>query len=125
MAGEIAVFGEGRVGNDPEMKTLSSGKTVTSFSLANTPRFQKDGVWVDGETIWFRCNIWGKNAIGASNELRKGALITFGGYLSQNTYTNKEGVERVSLEVTINGYGIVPKNNPEAITQDLSNDPWA
>lgn len=125
MAGEIAVFGEGRLGTDPELKTLSSGKTVTTFSVANTPRTQKDGVWVDGETIWFRCNVWGKNAIGANNELRKGTLITFGGYLSQNTYTNKEGVERTSLEVTINGYGIVPKNNAETVTDSNDSDPWA
>lgn len=125
MAGEIAIVGEGRIGNDPEMKTLSSGKTVTTFSVANTPRTQKDNEWVDGETIWFRLNIWGKNAIGASNELRKGQLITFNGDLYQNTYTDKDGNERKSLEVRVNGYGIVPKNNVEAVTEDFSNDPWA
>lgn len=132
MAGEIVIYGEGRLGSDPELKQTPTGKFVTSFSVANTPRVNKDGEWVDKETVWFRCFVWGKNATGAANELRKGTLITFNGLLGQSTYVNKEGVEVKSLECTINGYGIVPKNTPEPVVphnekpiEDPIDDPWA
>jgi single-strand DNA-binding protein len=132
MAGEIVIYGEGRLGSDPEIKLTPTGKNVTSFSIANTPRVNKDGEWVDKETIWLRCFIWGKNATGAANELRKGTLITFNGLLSQNIYIGKEGVEVKSLECTINGYGIVPRNVAEPLVphnekpiEDPIDDPWS
>jgi single-strand DNA-binding protein len=135
MAGELTIFGEGRLGNDAEIRVTPTGKNVTSFSVAVTPRVLSDsGGYVDKETLWLRCFVWGKNATGAANELRKGMLITFNGTLEQNSYTNKEGVEVKTLEVNIKGYGIVPKNVAEPVTasvetnrsvEDPIEDPWA
>ena len=135
MAGELTIFGEGRLGNDAEIRVTPNAKNVTSFSVAVTPRNLNDsGEWADKETLWLRCFVWGKNATGAANDLRKGMLITFNGTLEQNSYTNKEGVEVKTLEVNIKGYGIVPKNVVEPITasieinrsvEDPIEDPWA
>jgi len=131
MAGELLIFGEGRLGNDAEIRVLNDGKNVTSFSLACTARTNASGEWTDKETIWLRCFVWGKNATGAANELRKGMLITFNGTLDQTTYKNKEGVEVKSFEVTMKGYGMVPKNVIEPVTvsseiksEDPIDDPW-
>lgn len=133
MAGEAIVTVQGNLGADAELRKTPNGKLVTSFSVGNTPRVQKDNEWVDGETIWFRCFVWGKDATGAANELRKGSRVIVTGRLSQNTYLDKEGVERRTIEINCDGYGVVPKNvvepvalNPEIKTiGDPIDDPWA
>ena len=132
MAGEAIVTVQGNLGADAELRKTPNGKLVTSFSLGNTPRIQKDNDYVDGETIWFRCFVWGKDATGAANELRKGSRVVITGRLVQNTYIDKEGVERKTLEINADGYGIVPKNvaepvtlNPAIQTEDPIDDPWA
>ena len=131
MAGEGVITVTGHLGSDAELRKTPSGKLVTSFTLANTTRMQRDGDWIDGETIWFRCFVWGKDATGAANELRKGSRVVITGVLTQNTYLDKEQVERKSLEIAVNSYGITPKNvtepvtlNPEIKTEDPIDDPW-
>jgi single stranded DNA-binding protein len=134
MAGELIVLGEGRLGADAELRKTNNGKLVTSFNLANTPSVNKDGTWVDKETTWVRCFVWGKNATGAANELRKGMLITFSGRLETETYLDKEQIERKQIIVNIDSYGVVPKNVAEPVapnadvlakTEDPIDDPWA
>jgi single-strand DNA-binding protein len=133
MAGEAIVTVTGNLGDDATLRKTPTGILVTSFSLANTPRIKKDNDWIDGETFWFRCFVWGKDATGAANELRKGSRIVVTGRLSQSTYLDKEGVERRTVEINADSYGIVPKNvaEPVAINPDIKtvedpiDDPWA
>lgn len=132
MAGEGIITITGNLGNDPQLNKTPTGILVTSFSLANTPREKKDGEWIDGETVWFRCFVWGKDATGAANEMRKGSRVIITGRLSQNTFIDKESAERKSLEINVDSYGVTPKNvvepitiNPELKTEDPIEDPWA
>jgi single-strand DNA-binding protein len=134
MAGEGIITVIGNLGSDPELRVTSSGATVASFSLANTPRVKKDNDWQDGETIWFRCFVWGRDATGASTELRKGNRAIINGKFSVNTFIDKEGNERKSLEINVDSFGIVPRNAPvepiapiesKIIAEDPIDDPWA
>jgi len=131
MAGEAIITITGNIGNDPELRAIPNGTPVTSFSFANTPRVKKNNEWIDGETIWFRCFIWGKDAAGAANELRKGSRIFVQGRFSVDNYLDKEGVERKALEINVDSYGVVPRNVPEPVTvvnqrpiEDPLDDPW-
>lgn len=131
MAGEALITVSGNLGNDPEMRKTPNGKLVTSFSIGNTPRIKQNEEWIDGETIWFRCFVWGKDATGAANELRKGSRIVLTGRFSIDTYLDKEGVERKALEINVDEYGIKPKNvvepvaiNPDIKMEDPIDDPW-
>lgn len=82
----------GNLGKDPELKNVGQNQ-VASFSLA--ARTGKD------ETTWMNCSVWGKRAQTAAEYLRKGAKITITGRAKLNSYTNQEGVERVSLNVDV------------------------
>lgn len=134
MAGEPEVTLAGNIGGDAEMKTTPNGKLVTSFNLAVTPRIQKNNEWTDGDTMWLRCFVWGKDATGAANEIRKGQRVLVQGRFKQNNWVDKDGVERKSLEIDVNEYGIKPRNvvepvaiNPEVArrVEDPIDDPWS
>ena len=108
MAGEPIKSIVGNVGSDAELKVTPNGYNVSSFSVAVTPRNQKNGEWSDGETMWFRCFVWGENAASAAVAVRKGQKVFVDGRFKMDTYTSKEGELRTSFEVTVDKYGLVP-----------------
>jgi single-strand DNA-binding protein len=110
MTGEALITVTGNLGSDPEIRITPNGQNVCSFSVANTPRIKKNEEWQDGETLWLRCFVWGNNATGAVNELRKGSRVVITGRLSVAKWTDSNGAERNSFEVNVDGYGLVPKN---------------
>jgi single-strand DNA-binding protein len=120
MAGEAVISVTGNLGGDAELKKTTTGINVTSFSLAHTPRSLKNNEWVDGETIWFRCFVWGSEAPSAAAALRKGMRVVIDGRMSQNTWTTKEGETRVQLEINCDKYGIVPPKVIEPVEAPIS-----
>lgn len=121
MAGEPTVTVIGNLGSDAEYRKTPTGTPVTSFNIANTPRKQKNGEWVDGDTTWFRVFVWNHEAAGVANTLRKGDKVVVTGRLQVSTFTDKEGAERKALEINADGVGVVPKYAPEpqVMTDDV------
>lgn len=121
MAGEPIVTVIGNLGSDAEYRKTPTGTPVTSFNIANTPRKQKNGEWVDGDTTWFRVFVWNHEAAGVANTLRKGDKVVVTGRLQVSTFTDKEGAERKALEINADGVGVVPKYAPEpqVMTDDV------
>ena len=99
----------GRLGNDPELKTVADNLQLASFSLAHTPRSKKNGEWVDGETAWYRVVRFGTGAEAIAQSVKKGDEVIVIGTLKMNSYTDKNGVEKTQLEITASEIGIVPK----------------
>ena len=134
MAGEAIISVTGNAGSDAEMRKTPSGTLVTSFNLANTPRTldKTTKEWKDLETVWYRCFVWGKDATGAANEIRKGSRIFINGRFITETFIDKEGKERKALIINADSYGVVPRNTLEPVTiqsdkpiEDPIDDPWA
>jgi single-strand DNA-binding protein len=63
----------GHAGAAAEMRYTPSGQAVTSFSLAVTRKWQKDGEW-KSETTWLRVQVWGDAAERAA-KIEKGDLV--------------------------------------------------
>jgi len=92
----------GNLGRDPEMRYTPSGSAVTNFTVAvNRPRRAQDGSTTD-ETEWFRVVLWDKLAETASEFLRKGRTVYIEGRLQSRKYTDKDGVEKTSVEIVGN-----------------------
>ena len=131
MAFEGTITVAGNLGNDAELRKTPQGILVTSFSLANQPRVKKNDEWIDGEIIWFRCFVWGKEASSAANELRKGMRVVITGKFSTNSWVDKEGNDAKALEVNVEHYGVTPKPIAESVLhienkldEDPVEDPW-
>ncbi len=91
------------LGADPEMRALPSGGGVTNFRVAvGRNRRGADGAMVD-ETEWFRVVAFDsggyKLAEICHQFLRKGQKVYVEGRLQSRTYTDKDGVERTSVEI--------------------------
>jgi len=99
----------GRLGNDPELKTVADNLQLASFSLAHTMRTKKNGEWVDGDTTWYRVVRFGTQAEAIAQNVRKGEEVIVIGTLKMNTYTDKNGIEKTQMEITASEIGVVPK----------------
>jgi len=99
------IFISGNLGSDPEIKQVKDYQLCT-FSLAHTPWSKTKG---DGETIWFRVNIWGSQGDAIARELRKGDSVSVVGKFGVSKYTAKDGTEKSANEITASDISITIK----------------
>ena len=77
----------GNLGRDPEMRYMADGTAVTSFSVATSRSWTgKDGQRND-ETLWFRVNVWGRQAETTNQYLSKGKKVLVEGVLQGDPAT--------------------------------------
>jgi single-strand DNA-binding protein len=92
----------GRVGRDAEGKYLQSGDMVTSFSVATSKKWKKDGQDFE-ETVWWRVTAWRKLAEICNQYVKKGSLVLVEGELSEpKVYQKKDGSYGTNLDITAN-----------------------
>lgn len=101
---------EGRLTKDPDIKSLSSGTSVATFSLATHNDYKKDGEVVE-QVSYIRCEVWGKQAQTAFEYMRKGALITVQGELKQKTWKDADNNNREQVVLVVNQFRLPPKNS--------------
>jgi single-strand DNA-binding protein len=75
---ESYVTVQGWVGNDVDLR--DAGETqVASFRLGSTPRYNRGGTWVDGQTSWFTVNCWRALGRNVKESVQRGdAVIVHG-----------------------------------------------
>ena len=72
MSGINKVMLIGRLGADPEMKTISNGNAVTRFNLATSETWMDRNGEKQERTEWHRIVVWGKLAELCNHYLSKG-----------------------------------------------------
>lgn len=90
----------GNLGQDPELRYTPNGVAVCTFSVAtNEKKRDKTGELQD-VTTWFRVTLWRDKAENASKYLEKGRQVYIEGRLRLSEWTDNEGNNRQTLEVT-------------------------
>ena len=84
----------GCLGKDPEVRTIPTGQTVCSFSVAVSSKHKGEDV-----TTWFRVSAWEKLADVCARFLSKGRKVAVVGPVSVSSYESKDGGTRFSLDV--------------------------
>lgn len=92
----------GHVGQDPETKKLTNGTTVTSFSLATSESYKKDGNRVTN-TEWHRITLFGPQADIADKYLKKGSKIYLEGKIKTESW-EKDGVKQFATKIVGNTF---------------------
>lgn len=92
-----------------------NGSQVLNFSIPlSIPAKSPDGSqYINSDTLWIDCALWGKNAAAIAPHLQKGDLVRVTGNLRGNAYNSQDG-EKVSINMTVDGFCFVdraPSNN--------------
>lgn len=108
----------GRLAVDPELKTTTSGLSVTSFTIAVDRKGSTDKV-----TDWIDIVAWRKTAEFICNYFKKGSPIVIDGNLQTRMWEDKDGKKRKTVEVIAERVEFVPRSGgeqPQETTQSVA-----
>ncbi|MBQ6486545.1 single-stranded DNA-binding protein [Candidatus Saccharibacteria bacterium] len=97
----------GNITRDPEMRAITSGAQVCSFSVAVNRNYKgQDGS--DKEQVSFiNCTAWGKAAEIICQYAHRGSGIMVCGRLEQRSFEGKDGVKRSSTEIVVEDFNFI------------------
>jgi len=95
----------GNLTDDPELRFTPNGAAVANFRLAVTPRVREGDGWKDGETSFFRINVWRQQAENIAETLQKGTRCIVVGRLRTRSWETPEGEKRSVTEVEADEVG--------------------
>lgn len=107
----------GHLGQDPEVKHLTSGSTLARFSLATSESYKnKQGERVE-DTQWHNVVVWGKLAEIAGEYLQKGKQIALEGKLNHRSYDDKDGNKRYVTEIVASDFLMLDKKGESVVKE--------
>lgn len=95
MLNKIIVMG--RLTADPELRSTTSGKNVTSFTLAADRDFK--GQNNERETDFINCVAWQGTADFVTRYFHKGSMAIVAGRLQTRKYETQDGQKRTATEI--------------------------
>ena len=96
----------GRLGSDPEFKTLNSGTSVCNFSLA-TRRNAED-------TDWHKISVFGKAAEIVDKYVKKGDQLLVDGSVQYRSYENNDGLTVYITEIISFNIDLIASSKQES-----------
>ncbi|WCL50346.1 single-stranded DNA-binding protein [Leptospira sp. GIMC2001] len=93
------IFADGNLTSDPETKKTSTGKNVTSFTIAvnHSTKQDHDG---EQEVSFFEVETWDKLAENCGEYLKKGSKVTIIGLLKQDRWKSPDGTSRSKVKIS-------------------------
>jgi single-strand DNA-binding protein len=95
----------GNLTDGPELRFTPNGIAVASIRLAVTPRIREREGWKDGETSFFRVNVWRDLAEHVADSLSKGDRAVVVGRLRTRAWETPAGDKRSVVEVEADEIG--------------------
>lgn len=88
----------GRIANNLELRSTSTGKSVCEFRLATNRPTNRDGERV---ADFINCRVWNKTAENLTKYQKKGNLIAIIGRMQVDNYQDKDGNNRYNTYVLV------------------------
>lgn len=110
-------FITGRIANNLELRSTSTGKSICEFRLATNRPTNRDGERV---ADFINCRVWGKTAENLTKYQNKGNLIAVIGRMQVDRYEDKEGNTRYSNYVLVEDLEYLERkkeNNQEEVKE--------
>lgn len=109
----------GRLGADPELKVLTSGRSVCEFRMATNHSVKGDkGDWVDA-TDWHRIVVWGNQAEPCKTYLTKGSEVFVEGRIQGRSWQDATGQKRYSTEIVAQRVHFLGRPRSPAATETI------
>lgn len=110
----------GNLTQDPELKNLSSGSSVTNFGIA-TNRAWTDQNGAKQESVEYHNVVaFGKPAEIISQYLQKGSLVLVEGRLQTRSWEAQDGQKRYKTEIVVENFQMGPRNAQTGSSQTSS-----
>ncbi len=111
----------GRLTRDPELRTIASGTSTTSFSVAvNRPFTNQDGT---READFINCVAWRKQAENIAKYCSKGTQVAVEGRIQTRSYDAQDGTKRYVTEVIADNVTfLTPKGANASSNNDFQPD---
>jgi len=96
----------GNLGRDPEIRSMQSGKKMASFSIATSKRWKDRNTQEQKEnTSWHNIVVFNEGLVDVIEKyIKKGSKIYVEGELSTRKYQDKDGNDKYTTEVVLQGY---------------------
>ncbi len=95
----------GRLGRDPDIRTMQSGDRVANLSLATSDRWKDRNTGEQREkTEWHSITVYGNLVDTVERFLRKGARVFIQGTLRTRKWQDQSGNDRWSTEIVLQGF---------------------
>lgn len=92
----------GRLGRDPEVRTLQTGNSVAIFSIACSESWKDKHTGEKKEkTEWINCVVWGALSDVVAKYVHKGDLIYVSGKFTTRKW-EKDGITHYTTEIVVN-----------------------
>jgi single-strand DNA-binding protein len=108
MAGSVnKVILVGNLGKDPDIRTTQDGREIANLTVATSDSWKDKSTGERKEkTEWHRVVIFSEGLVNiAKSYLKKGAKVYLEGALQTRKWTDKDGQEKYSTEVVLQGFG--------------------
>lgn len=102
MSGVNKVIIVGRLGSDPELKTVSGGQNVARLSIATSETWNDKEGKKQERTEWHRVVVWGKLAELCGKYLSKGRQCYVEGRLQTRSWEDQQGQKKYTTEIVAN-----------------------
>jgi single-strand DNA-binding protein len=103
MASVNKVILMGNCGRDPEIRYLPSGGAVANISIATSiKRKDKNSGEMIEDTQWHRVQFFDRLAEVVGEYVKKGTSVYVEGRLKYGKYTDKDGIERNTVDIIAN-----------------------
>lgn len=102
----------GNLTRDPELRSTTSGSSVTSFALAVNRTWNNAQGERQEETSFIDCEAWGRTGETIAKYVSKGRQLLVSGRLRQDTWQDKDtGKNRSTLRVVVEEFSFVSDGN--------------
>lgn len=111
----------GNLGQDPEVKKLESGKTVSHFTLATDDSYKNTDGQKVSEATWHNLVAWNGLAEYTAKYLKKGCQVVIEGRLTYRSYEDKKGVTKNITEIVVSDISLLKSaKDPSKVEQEVS-----
>lgn len=94
----------GRLTRDPELRSLPSGRSVASFSVATNRQWKDQSGQVQKQVEYHNIVVWARQAETANQYLRKGSQVYIEGHLQTRDWTAQDGSKKNRTEIVCENF---------------------
>lgn len=102
----------GRLGGEPELKTVAGGARIARLRLANSRRARDEQGAAGEQTDWYTLTAWNGLAEICARICQTGDLVYAEGRLRVSQWEDRDGARRTRVEVVLDQLQLLARSRP-------------